>query len=260
MILLGFLPPTPVIMKLFNKRAAAPIIKIISLFLQWQHLRERKKPHPMLKGRVQIPGWFRSLILIRGKRQLCSLVPGTWDVEQSRMSATCLCLEALRNLILRDVALPEWYRRGMWGGVVWTSSMEWGGGGPRTLKLACQRSVLHTRYEKHLHILLYGGHKMTSGSRATMLHALLKSKCQLLWEETSFPFYQFVQKVLAPFQTQGSSTENKTATPRSQGEGISVDWAAVLCSPSSSSAAWPSCHLRSRTTRETRITEHQKIY
>lgn len=199
MILLGFLPPTPVIMKLFNKRAAAPIIKIISLFLQWQHLRERKKPHPMLKGRVQIPGWFRSLILIRGKRQLCSLVPGTWDVEQSRMSATCLCLEALRNLILRDVALPEWYRRGTWGGVVWTSSMEWGGGGPRTLKLACQRSVLHTWYEKHTYCCMEVTKWLLEAVQPCFTPCL-KANVNSYEKKPLFPFTSLFKKFLLLFK------------------------------------------------------------
>lgn len=44
MILLGFLPPTSVIVKLFHKRAAAPIIKITPLFLQQQYFKETRNP------------------------------------------------------------------------------------------------------------------------------------------------------------------------------------------------------------------------
>lgn len=55
-----------------------------------------------------------------------------------------------------------------------------------------------------------------------MLHSMLKDKRKLL-REVSPPFHQSAQKVLAPFQTQGLSTENKMSTPSPQGGGISVD-------------------------------------
>lgn len=60
-----------------------------------------------------------------------------------------------------------------------------------------------------------------------MLHSLLKGKSKLLQEEGSSPFYQSVQKVLPPFQTQGLSTENKISTPSPQGGGTSADWGTI---------------------------------
>lgn len=142
MIPLGFLLPTPVIMKLFYKRAAAPIIKIIPLFLQWQYLRERRNPCFMPKERVQIPGGFRCLVLIRSKRSYAAWcqVPKT----QSRaggQTPVLVYLQTLLNFSLRDLALPMWYRRATGAGVVRTPSTERGAGGPHILKLALQRAV-----------------------------------------------------------------------------------------------------------------------
>lgn len=150
MILLGFVLPTPVIMKLFYKRAAAPIIKIIRFFLQWQYLRERRNLCFMPKERVQIPGEFRCLVLIRGKRSYAA-----WrQVPKTQSRAGCqtpvlVYLRALLNFRLRDLARPVWYRRAVGAGVVRTPSTERGDGGPRVLKVALQRSVpTYTVWEK----------------------------------------------------------------------------------------------------------------
>lgn len=63
---------------------------------------------------------------------------------------------------------------------------------------------------------------MTSGGCATVPRSVLMDKCKVLGEEVSSPFYLSVQKVLAPFQTQGLSTENTISTPPPQGGGTSV--------------------------------------
>lgn len=123
-------------------------------------------------------------------------------------------------------------------------------------KVAFQHSVpTYTIWETLTHLAVW---RSQNDFWRLCNHALLKSKYKLLREEASFSFYQFVQKVLAPFQTQGSSTENKIATPTSPRR-RHLCWLRYH-SPSSSSAAWPSCDLRSRTTRETRVTEHRRIY
>lgn len=156
MILLGFLLPTPVIMKLFYKRAAAPIIKIIPLFLQWQYLRERRNPCFMPKERVQIPGEFQCLVLIRGKRSHAA-----WrQVPKTQSRAGCqtpvlVYLRALLNFSLRDLALPMWYRRAVGAGVVQTPSTEREDEGPCVLKFALQHSVpTYTVWETHTRLVI----------------------------------------------------------------------------------------------------------